>query len=60
MKITATIPVGQYANIQPEVEGETADECMRQIRNMFFRYGVVTLNDRGDGSDEIPEQLNIA
>ena len=38
VKITATIPVCQYGNIQPEIEADTADEAMAQIRELWKRY----------------------
>lgn len=38
MKITATIPVCQYGNIQPEIEGETAEQCMAEIRRLWELY----------------------
>lgn len=49
-KVTATIPVGNYANVQPEieVEAETYElaqaEAMGKLEAIWRQYGVVPLN----------------
>lgn len=58
-KITATVPVGQYANIMPEieVEAETFEEArsvaMAKLEEIWDQYGVVPLKKKTDKGVEL-------
>lgn len=58
-KITATVPVGQYANIMPEIEVDapTFDEAraiaMKKLEEIWEQYGVVPLRKRANKGIEL-------